>query len=79
MSAPTQTAQSATADSTSNDSTSTSPRLALPAPPNSAEEEAIKLDVGTGESVSLYDRLGPTVVNSDGVSPVPSPLLSVTS
>ncbi|BGP13644.1 hypothetical protein JCM10213_007822 [Rhodosporidiobolus nylandii] len=40
------------------------PQLALPAPPT--EEEAIKLDVSTGEAVSLYDRLGPTVVNSDG-------------
>jgi hypothetical protein len=79
MSAPTQPAQSATADSTSNDSTPTSPRLALPAPPSSAEEEAIKLDVGTGEAVSLYDRLGPTVVNSDGVSYLPSPPLSFTS
>ncbi|GAA5825969.1 hypothetical protein JCM11251_000070 [Rhodosporidiobolus azoricus] len=40
--------------------------LALPAPPEQDADEAIKLDVGTGESVSLYDRLGPTVVNSDG-------------
>ncbi|GAA5939691.1 uncharacterized protein JCM15063_005259 [Sporobolomyces koalae] len=39
--------------------------LALPAPPT-ASDAPIKLDVGTGESVSLYDRLGPTVVNSDG-------------
>jgi len=41
--------------------------LALPAPP-SASDAPLKLDVSTGESVSLYDRLGPTVVNTDGVS-----------
>ncbi|GAA5905737.1 uncharacterized protein JCM6883_005431 [Sporobolomyces salmoneus] len=41
------------------------PQLALPAPPTSVED-AIKLDVSTGESVSLYDRMGPTVVNQDG-------------
>ncbi|GAA5851132.1 hypothetical protein JCM5353_004573 [Sporobolomyces roseus] len=41
-----------------------STRLALPAPPSS--DEPLKLDVSTGESVSLYDRLGPTVVNTDG-------------
>ncbi|GAA6061743.1 hypothetical protein JCM10212_000476 [Sporobolomyces blumeae] len=49
--------------------TSPSSRLALPAPTPKTETEdgqAIKLDVGTGEVVSLYDRLGPTVVNSDG-------------
>jgi len=40
--------------------------LALPAPPSS--DAPLKLDVSTGESVSLYDRLGPTVVNTDGVS-----------
>merc|ERR1711939_457971 len=28
--------------------------------------DAIKLDVGSGEAASLYDRMGPTVVNSDG-------------
>ncbi|GAA6007220.1 hypothetical protein JCM10207_001550 [Rhodosporidiobolus poonsookiae] len=39
------------------------PQLALPAPPQ--HDDATKLEVG-GESVSLYDRLGPTVVNSDG-------------
>ncbi|GAA5876809.1 hypothetical protein JCM8547_003171 [Rhodosporidiobolus lusitaniae] len=46
------------------------PQLALPAPPEQPAQAftngAIKLDVSTGESVSLYDTLGPTVVNSDG-------------
>jgi len=51
--------------SSSSSSSSSKPHLALPAPPTS--EDPIKLDVSTGESVSLYDRLGPTVVNSDGV------------
>lgn len=45
----------------------TSPQLALPPPPPPDADAPLKLDVSTGESVSLYDRLGPTVVNSDGV------------
>ncbi|GAA5910053.1 hypothetical protein JCM5296_007007 [Sporobolomyces johnsonii] len=41
--------------------------LALPAPPRAlGDDDPIKLDVNSGESVSLFDRLGPTVVNSDG-------------
>ncbi|GAA5931427.1 hypothetical protein JCM1841_001664 [Sporobolomyces salmonicolor] len=41
--------------------------LALPAPPQAlADDDPIKLDVNSGESVSLFDKLGPTVVNSDG-------------
>ncbi|GAA6036536.1 hypothetical protein JCM8097_003553 [Rhodosporidiobolus ruineniae] len=39
--------------------------LALPAPPEHKEDDPVKLDVN-GEAFSLYDRLGPTVVNSDG-------------
>ncbi|GAA6009474.1 hypothetical protein JCM11491_003571 [Sporobolomyces phaffii] len=50
---------------TTTTTTTTTPQLALPAPPADASGP-IKLDVGTGESVSLYDRLGPAVVNSDG-------------
>lgn len=49
------------------------PKLAIePAPVKAIttateEEESIKLEFN-GDSVSLYDKLGPTVVNIDGVS-----------
>lgn len=36
-------------------------------------DQVVRLDVSTGESVSLYDQLGPTVVGTDGVSR-PAPL-----
>lgn len=42
-----------------------SPKLLDSVPAN--PEKLIKLDVSTGESVSLYDQLGPTVVAADGV------------
>lgn len=37
--------------------------LALPAP---SDDETARIEVN-GQSYSLFDRLGPTVVNSDGV------------
>jgi hypothetical protein len=43
----------------------TQERLLLEAPSNA--DDAIKLDVGTSEAVSLYERLGPAIVASDGV------------
>lgn len=54
----------------------TSPRLALPAPPppitsgergpdETGEEAATQINVN-GASVSLFDKMGPTIVNSDG-------------
>lgn len=45
-------------------SPSTKPQLALPAP---SDDEHVTLEVN-GESYSLFDKMGPTVVNSDGVS-----------
>ena len=33
-----------------------------------SEEDTIKLNVTTGESVSLFDKLGPTIVSAEGVS-----------
>lgn len=42
------------------------PVLALPAPPPHDPDAPIKLNVGTSEPVSLYDKLGPTIVASDG-------------
>lgn len=50
------------------------PVLALPAP--SDDDEHVKLEVN-GQSFSLYDKMGPTVVNSDGVSPFLTPLTAV--
>ena len=44
--------------------------LAIEAPP--AADDTIKLDVSTSEPVSLFDKLGPTIVAKDGVSRVPS-------
>lgn len=41
------------------------PTLALPAP-SDADENHTQLEVN-GQAFSLYDRMGPTVVNSDGV------------
>lgn len=41
--------------------------------------DAIKLDVGSGEAASLYDRMGPTVVNSDGVSAACASSSSITA
>ncbi|BGP57438.1 hypothetical protein JCM8202_001996 [Rhodotorula sphaerocarpa] len=40
------------------------PTLALPAP-SDADENHTQLEVN-GQAFSLYDRMGPTVVNSDG-------------
>lgn len=48
------------------------PLLALPAPPPQDPDAPIKLDVGTSEPVSLYDKLGPTIVGSDGSELRPS-------
>ncbi|ORY69174.1 hypothetical protein BCR35DRAFT_308207 [Leucosporidium creatinivorum] len=42
------------------------PLLALPPPPPHDPDAPIKLDVGTSTPVSLYDKLGPTIVASDG-------------
>ena len=50
-----------------SESTTQKPTLALDSVPANPEK-LIKLDVSTGESVSLYDQLGPTVVALDGVS-----------
>lgn len=36
-------------------------------PSDSNSNETIKLNVATGESVSLYNQLGPTIVSSEGV------------
>ncbi|GAA5841721.1 hypothetical protein JCM3766R1_005161 [Sporobolomyces carnicolor] len=63
--------QVANASDAATESQTTTRRLALPAPPPPttsapAAEGAVKLDVSSGESVSLYDRMGPTIVNSDG-------------
>ncbi|GAA5991529.1 hypothetical protein JCM11641_000195 [Rhodosporidiobolus odoratus] len=68
MSAPTDStdAQANTPTASSANPPAQHPQLALPAPPESKDDEPLKLDVSTGESVSLFDRLGPTVVNSDG-------------
>lgn len=47
------------------------PVLALPAP---SDDDHVKLEVN-GQTFSLYDKMGPTVVNSDGVSlPLPPSL-----
>jgi hypothetical protein len=40
------------------------PVLALPAP---SDDDHVKLEVD-GQAFSLYDKMGPTVVNTDGVS-----------
>ncbi|SCZ87809.1 BZ3500_MvSof-1268-A1-R1_Chr2-3g05277 [Microbotryum saponariae] len=40
--------------------------LALPAPETRSADDPIRLNVSTGESYSLYERLGPTIVASDG-------------
>lgn len=46
------------------------PVLALPAP---SDDDHVKLEVD-GQAFSLYDKMGPTVVNTDGVSPpIPAP------
>jgi hypothetical protein len=45
--------------------------LLLEAPPLRSDSDTIQLNVTTSASVSLYDRMGPTVVASDGVRPLP--------
>lgn len=42
----------------------------LEAPPLNSDSDTIQLNVTTSASVSLYDRMGPTVVGTDGVSGV---------
>ncbi|SGZ21515.1 BQ5605_C021g09375 [Microbotryum silenes-dioicae] len=51
---------------TKSTSLSTTPMLALPAPETRSADDPIRLNVTTGESYSLYERLGPTIVASDG-------------
>lgn len=51
-------------------STSPDQPLAIEAPP--AADDTIKLDVSTSEPVSLFDKLGPTIVAKDGVSRLPA-------
>ncbi|GAA5946821.1 hypothetical protein JCM3765_002031 [Sporobolomyces pararoseus] len=63
MSTSTNAAQEAPAE-TSTTKSPTSTRLALPAPP-AAGDDTTKIDVN-GASVSLFDKMGPTIVNSDG-------------
>jgi hypothetical protein len=59
-------------DPTSNDSTSSSNAIPetrlLPAPPEHADDDVTTVEIG-GQAITL-DKLGPMVVNSDGVSPV---------
>ena len=46
---------------------STEPLLLEQSPATSDPDAPIKLNVTTSEPVSLYDRLGPSIVSSDGV------------
>lgn len=46
------------------------PPAAAPTAARSGSDDVIVLNVATSESVSLYDRLGPTVVATDGVRPL---------
>lgn len=61
-------APAAASSSDSATASSTQPALAIEAPP--PVDDTIKLDVGRGAPVSLFDKLGPTIVSKDGVSPL---------
>ncbi|SCV74951.1 BQ2448_7980 [Microbotryum intermedium] len=72
MSSPQTTQESSTETSaqqtfpTKSTASATTPLLALPAPDATTTDDPIRLNVSTGESYSLYERLGPTIVASDG-------------
>ncbi|GAA5994568.1 hypothetical protein JCM5350_006493 [Sporobolomyces pararoseus] len=58
--------ENAAETATTTKSPTSTTRLALPAPPTaSGVDDTTKIDVN-GASVSLFDKMGPTIVNSDG-------------